>query len=208
MEKRAQWWAMDSKHWKRGAAASSGGLGVARTALTTEVRVITLRLFSRPEFIPSQPQSAEMALREAPLSELLWGPRWYPNTCTSVSHDLFPCSKGKLPGRSVCDLGKLNWVRWGSGDLRGLPELTHLCWPEAIHSWCLFSCLLSCSQLPCPAHSILFMLPTQLASLGSQQGLWDHPQKPQLSSWVSLGISVSERFFFVCRKVCLWVLII
>lgn len=104
-----------------------------------------------------------------------------PQHCTSVSHDFFPCSKAKLPGRSVCDLGKLNWVRWGGGDLRGLPELTHLCWPEAIHSWCLFSCLPSCSQLPCPAHSILFMLPTQLASLGSQQGLWDHHKNLSLA---------------------------
>lgn len=96
MEKRAQWWAVDAKHWKRGAAAWSGGLGVAHTALTYEVSVIALRLLSRPGFIPSQPQSAEMALREASLSELLWGPRWQPNTCTSVSRDLFPCSKGKL----------------------------------------------------------------------------------------------------------------
>lgn len=131
MEKRAQWWAVDAKHWKRGEAAWSGGLGVAHTALPYEISVIALRLLSRPGFIPSQPQSAEMALREASLSELLWGPRWHPTLAQASPMTFFLAPKESFPGRSVCDLGKLRSVRWGSGDLRGLPELTHLCWPES-----------------------------------------------------------------------------
>lgn len=200
MEKRAQWWAMASKHWKRGAAAWSGGLGVARAALTAEVSVIALRLLSRPGFIPSQPECGGGSQRSlsfrAPLRTSL---------AAQHLHKHLPWPFSLLQRETFQEdqcVTSESWDEWDGAVGTCVGSLSsHTCADlKTIHSWCLFSCLPSSSQLPCPAHSILFMLPTQLASLGSQQGLWDHPQNPQLNSWVSLGISVSERFFLYIEK--------
>ena len=77
-----------------------------------------------------------------------------------------------------------------------------------VHPWCLFSCPPPSRQEPHPANSIPVPFPTWAGSrcvTRGQAGALESP-KTQLSSWVSLGMSVSGEFFCTEKVPCKYLL--